>query len=222
VYVNRSAALVALVPRSVVTVTSTVPLPGGSANACAYTFGDPVTSSDPTGAYTIGSPTQAGLEAIGQVAAEGAAQQAAEDAAARREAEERLAAELASREAAEAAWQAQWGGSSWGQPEEFEEWEEEWEEDEWEYASHQPGTKAADEEARVEPAVQYQADVTTGERDGSGVWARPPCDSEPREPCLLTSGTSTDIAVVGEPREWAAESTPEAGHRPAEAGAAAA
>jgi RHS repeat-associated protein len=104
------------------------PLPGGSANAYSYTFGDPVNSSDPSGAYTIGESSLAGQEAIGHVAQEGAAQQAAEDAAARREAEERLAAELAAYEAA-------LGGGD----EEWEEWEE-WEEgaEEWEYASYQP------------------------------------------------------------------------------------
>jgi RHS repeat-associated protein len=35
------------------------PQPGGSANAYAYTYGDPVDSIDPSGEYTVGGPSQA-------------------------------------------------------------------------------------------------------------------------------------------------------------------
>jgi RHS repeat-associated protein len=36
------------------------PIPGGSANAYAYTFGDPVNSSDPSGALTYGCSRENG------------------------------------------------------------------------------------------------------------------------------------------------------------------
>jgi RHS repeat-associated protein len=66
------------------------PVSGGSANAYSYTFGDPVNTSDPSGAfteYTIGGPSIAVLELISQHAADAVAQQAAENAAARAAAE---------------------------------------------------------------------------------------------------------------------------------------
>jgi RHS repeat-associated protein len=75
------------------------PVEGGSANAYAYTFGDPVNSADPSGEYTatveewayLGSERAAG-EAVEAREAELAAIKAAEEAAARAEAERRVAA----------------------------------------------------------------------------------------------------------------------------------
>jgi RHS repeat-associated protein len=75
------------------------PVEGGSANAYAYTFGDPVNSADPSGEYTatveewayLGSERAAG-EAVEAREAELAAIRAAEEAAARAEAEHILAA----------------------------------------------------------------------------------------------------------------------------------
>jgi RHS repeat-associated protein len=60
----------------------TDPVPGGSANAYTYTFGDPVNISDPNGAYTYGGPSAALVHTIEQIAAEAAAEQAAINAAA--------------------------------------------------------------------------------------------------------------------------------------------
>ena len=60
----------------------TDPVPGGSANAYAYTFGDPVNSSDPSGAYHNGGPSAGLIHAIEQLASAAAAEQAAQNAAA--------------------------------------------------------------------------------------------------------------------------------------------
>jgi hypothetical protein len=66
------------------------PVVGGSANAYAYTFGDPVNSSDPSGASTIGVPPVWAIQAGTQVAEEAVARRAAEEAAARAEAERKI------------------------------------------------------------------------------------------------------------------------------------
>ncbi len=55
------------------------PIPGGSASAYTYTFGDPVNSSDPSGAYTATASTA--LAAVLSDEAEAAARAAAEAAA---------------------------------------------------------------------------------------------------------------------------------------------
>jgi RHS repeat-associated protein len=60
----------------------TDPVPGGSANAYAYTRGDPVNSSDPSGAYSYGGPSAALIHTVEQLASEAAAEQAAINAAA--------------------------------------------------------------------------------------------------------------------------------------------
>ncbi|MGA2455744.1 MAG: SMP-30/gluconolactonase/LRE family protein [Solirubrobacteraceae bacterium] len=70
------------------------PVPGGSANAYAYTFGDPVNSSDPTGEYVEGAYLYAFNNAENERSIE---REAAREAAAK------AAAEAAAREAAEAA-----------------------------------------------------------------------------------------------------------------------
>jgi RHS repeat-associated protein len=76
------------------------PVPGGSANAYAYTFGNPVNSADPSGEYTasvegwaITGSERASSEAVAAREAELAAIKAAEEAAAREEAERRAAQE---------------------------------------------------------------------------------------------------------------------------------
>ncbi|HEX5310001.1 MAG TPA: RHS repeat-associated core domain-containing protein [Solirubrobacteraceae bacterium] len=83
------------------------PIAGGSANTYAYTFGDPVNTSDTSGAFTVEVPawvheflTHDAEEAV--QAAEEAAELAAEEAAAAAEAE-REAGEAATEAAAEAA-----------------------------------------------------------------------------------------------------------------------
>ena len=73
------------------------PIPGGSANAYSYTFGDPVNSTDPTGAYTNN-----GSLAIEQALSHRSREAAERDRGAA-EAAARAAAEKAAREAAAAA-----------------------------------------------------------------------------------------------------------------------
>ena len=65
----------------------TDPVPGGSANAYAYTYGDPVNSSDPSGEYTAEFDSSGDEVAAGVGAAVIAERKAAEEAAARGEAE---------------------------------------------------------------------------------------------------------------------------------------
>jgi RHS repeat-associated protein len=93
------------------------PIEGGSANAYAYTYGDPVNSSDPSGEFTVGTPSWVSgfLDEQAEVATEAAIQRAAEEQAAREEAEEkaREAAEEAA-EAAVAAAEVAAGGASRG------------------------------------------------------------------------------------------------------------
>jgi RHS repeat-associated protein len=61
----------------------TDPMPGGSANAYAYTYGDPLNSSDPSGEYTAEFDGAGGEVAAGVGAALIAERKAAEEAAAR-------------------------------------------------------------------------------------------------------------------------------------------
>jgi RHS repeat-associated protein len=75
------------------------PIPGGSANAYAYTYGDPVNTSDPSGEFTVATPSWVNefLTETAEVLTEEAIQRAAEEKAAREEAEEnaRIEAEAA-------------------------------------------------------------------------------------------------------------------------------
>jgi RHS repeat-associated protein len=85
------------------------PIPGGSANAYTYTFGDPVNTTDPSGALTYGFSSWL-KEANNQEAQEVAAREAAREALEREEAERRVKeAELA---AAAAGPQYTLGGSA--------------------------------------------------------------------------------------------------------------
>jgi hypothetical protein len=121
------------------------PIPGGSANAYSYTFGDPVNATDPTGDYVEGAYLNAVNDAQNQEAVE------REEA---REAAARAAAEQSAREAAANAAAAA-GPQYAGGEEEWEEWEEEG--GEYEYASYKPHAEnGKGEEAHVEPVSLYQ------------------------------------------------------------------
>jgi RHS repeat-associated protein len=134
------------------------PVPGGSADAYSYTFGDPVNSSDPTGAYVESSYLNAFNDTQNREAVE------REEA---REAAARAAAEQAAREAAEAAALA---GPQYEGEEEY--WEEWWEEEGgWEYVGYQHGSESGNAEAHIEPAVLYQPlgeGASSGEGGGEG------------------------------------------------------
>lgn len=74
------------------------PIEGGSANEYAYTYGDPINTSDPSGEFTVATPSWVDtfLSEEAEFATEAAIQRAAEEQAAREE------AELAAQEAEEA------------------------------------------------------------------------------------------------------------------------
>jgi hypothetical protein len=125
------------------------PRPGGSANAYTYTFGDPVNTSDPSGEYTVGGPSESLIHGTAQLASEAAAEQAAINAAARAEAE-RKQREAEHALAAAAGPQYEGGEEEWGE-------EEYWEEEEGEYenAAYKHG-ESGKEEAHLEDGVLYQ------------------------------------------------------------------
>ncbi len=119
------------------------PVPGGSADAYSYTFGDPVDSTDPTGEYVECTYCTAHFDQLNREAIE------REEA---REAAARAAAEKAALEAAEAAAAA--AGPQYAEGEEWEEW---WEEEgEYEYISNDHGPKPRNEKAHVESAILVQ------------------------------------------------------------------
>jgi RHS repeat-associated protein len=106
------------------------PISGGSANAYSYTFGDPVNTSDPSGA----TPSFANIAGAIQMTNAAVVQRMAEEAATRRASEEaaaRMAAEFA---AAEAAYRAEWAAGPQYAGEEEEEW---WGEEEEVWAEEQ-------------------------------------------------------------------------------------
>ncbi len=125
------------------------PIPGGSANAYTYTYGDPINTTDPTGAYTYAGPSASRIANMEGRAAAAAAEQAAINAAAR------AAAEAAAREA-EAVAGPMFPGEGEESWEEWEEYEEGEEEGGYEYASYHHGAKPEGGEGHVEEAVFYQ------------------------------------------------------------------
>ncbi len=133
------------------------PIPGGSANAYAYTFQDPINTNDPTGQSTIAELVAGFAHQVGQ---EG---KAAEEAAAR------AAAEQAAREAA--LWAELDAGPNYtanntGGEEELG--EEEWGEEEggYEYASYHHGGEDGEEEDQVEEGLLYQPlEAPSGEKE---------------------------------------------------------
>jgi RHS repeat-associated protein len=153
------------------------PIPGGSANAYTYTFGDPVDTFDPSGALTYGlsaGEREFSSERDQEVVAREVAREALERAEAERRKQEAEAA-------AEAAAGPQYGGGE-------EEWweEEEWEEEgEYEYASYHQGSKPESEEGHVEAAVLVQPldDEASGEGATALGSAVPLCKAGSEGPC---------------------------------------
>jgi RHS repeat-associated protein len=166
------------------------PVPGGSANAYSYTFGDPVNSTDPTGDYTNNGSIAIEQALSHEAEAAAAARQAAAEAAAR------AAAEKAAREAAEAAAVAagpQYEGEEEWDGEEGEEWGEE--EGGYEYASYHHGANSEGEEHHIEPALLVQSlgeeagESEAGSTLGSVV---SPCRADSKGPCASN-------AIAGSP-----------------------
>ncbi len=129
------------------------PVPGGSANAYGYTFGDPVNTTDPTGDYVEGAYLNEVNDTQNREAVE------REEA---REAAARAAAEKAAAEAAAAAAAAA-GPQYAEEPEEGGEEEGGEEEGESEYAAYYNQGKPGHEEDHVEEGVLYQPMPEAGE-----------------------------------------------------------
>ncbi len=154
------------------------PVPGGSANAYSYTFGDPVNTTDPTGDYTNNGSIALEQALSNEAQAAAAARQAAAEAAAR------AAAEKAAREAAEAAAAAAGpqyaGGEEWGEgAEEWEEWEEE---GEYEYISDHGG-ESGKEEHHIESGVLYRPLGGKAVAAGTSGATMPLCEAVAEGPC---------------------------------------
>jgi RHS repeat-associated protein len=161
------------------------PIPGGSSNAYAYTFQDPVNSKDPSGEYTFVAGYVNEFDEQWSAGAEGRE--------ATRTAERRAAEEAAARAAAEyAAQQAAWAAEQAAGPQYAEEWEEWWEEEgEYEYASDHHGSTGSNEEAHVEPAILVQPLVSqthVGEGEQAEVGAVPLCEGGATGACSRDAG----------------------------------
>jgi RHS repeat-associated protein len=154
------------------------PVPGGSANAYTYTFGDPVNTSDPSGAY-VETPSWAREYNNEQaVDATEAVRRAAEEAAAR------IAAEEAAQRAAALA--AETGGPAFafGEEEEWFEEEEYWEEEgEYEYAANHSGPESGKEERHIEAGVLYQSLGGEATANGTTRSTMPLCEAVAEGPC---------------------------------------
>jgi RHS repeat-associated protein len=157
------------------------PIPGASANAYSYTFGDPINTVDPSGETPAAWSIETSAEQAEATAAPWIAEQAA-IAAAKRAAEEAAARELAHEYAGMAEWAAMLAAgpqyASWGMEEEWEEWEEE----EPEYANLDGGAtslkdaafgqmvEGARSESRLESAIvqERSEEGETEQRDTRG------------------------------------------------------
>ncbi len=165
----------------------TDPIPGGSANAYAYTYGDPVNSNDLTGERAGKGLSAWALKDADEISRQ---EVAAYETALREEAERKA------REAAEQAraYAAITVGSPEGESYE-EEWgaEEYWEEEgeEWEYVSDRHGSHSGKEEAHVEPALLVQP-LTTAESDEDATTTTsstvPLCKAGSEGPCARDTG----------------------------------
>jgi RHS repeat-associated protein len=166
----------------------TDPIPGGSANAYAYVYGDPVNSND-----LAGERAGKGLSSW----AMGVASQISQNEVAAYETAIREEAERKAREAAEQAraYAAMMSATPEGEnyqeegPEE-EYWEEEGEE--WEYVSYKRGGKPGQEEAHVEPALLVQPlnseEADSGESATMAGSVVPLCKAGTVGPCTRDAG----------------------------------
>jgi RHS repeat-associated protein len=157
------------------------PRPGGSANAYSYTFGDPVNTNDPTGEYTVPTPSwliQASNERSQITQEEIAARKAAEEAAARAQAEAAAQAALAAAAGTQnAGGEEEWGG-------EWEEWGEE--EGGYEEVTYHPD-QGAQTSPLLEEGLLFHAESEGGETARSswyGSQSLPQCGQHVTGPCL--------------------------------------
>jgi RHS repeat-associated protein len=158
------------------------PIPGGSANAYAYTYGDPVNTNDPTGDYTA-TIDQFDEEHVSGEATAAAAARAAEIRAAE-EAAARAAAEQAVREAIA---EGQLAGPQY--EEGGEEWEEWWEEEGgYEYVSDRHSAESGKEEHHIEPAILVQPLNSEESSSEGGLSAIPLCKAGSNGECARDAG----------------------------------
>ncbi len=177
------------------------PLPGGSANAYAYTFGDPVNTNDPTGAYVECNYCTAHYDQLNREAVE---QENARIAAA-----ERAAREAAERAAAEAAAEAAMAGPQYAGGEEYFEEYEEWYEEEggYQYAAYHQGTEAGGQNAHVVAATLEEKEAGFGPgieaRGREGTWL---CKPGKTTPCAGFVGCFPDLVkCAGDVVHWVAK-----------------
>jgi RHS repeat-associated protein len=178
------------------------PIPGGSANAYAYTHGDPVDESDPTGEYTVGGPSAALIAATAEIADQGAAEQAAINAAARAEAERKAqqAAALAASSGAEPP-EGPLGGSA-GWAEEYADVTGQGEEGGYGgYGGSRGGARFAGDEApddhtpRVESECNRTGQECPGHRGGKGGGKNNKADCS-------TIATQVETPMMWDPASW--------------------
>jgi RHS repeat-associated protein len=169
------------------------PIAGGSANAYAYTFADPVNTADPSGAYTM-TITAFEIEHSSEQSQKVeenymAEKRAAEEAAARQAAKE--AAERAAELAAAAGGPQYATSEEWGPEEEWEEW---WEEEgEYEYAANHHNDGEGYEEARIESRLLYEPQTSENAESGEGTTTTfgfpvPLCKVRSTGPCARDAG----------------------------------
>ena len=157
------------------------PQPGGSANAYAYTRGDPLNESDLSGKWSL-NETSGGLAAVGSGEGVHLENGVGIVAGAIMPAPTNVQAE-----------EAFWADPPWDQitagGEEYEEWEEWEEEGSYEEATYRHG-KSGTEEARIEPALLVQplgneaGESEAGHTLGSVV---PLCVASSEEPCARSA-----------------------------------
>jgi RHS repeat-associated protein len=198
---EQSSGVVAMGARSYIPqlgrFLQTDPVPGGSANAYAYVFGDPINESDPSGQFAGKGLAQWATRVAGELTNQ---EVAAYEAALRAEAE-RKAAEAAAAAAAYATLEA---ATAISVPTEGGEEEEEGEE--WEYAAYHMGSKTGHEEAHVESALLYQP-LGGGTSEGQTIREKgdlAPCRSELESHAALSphSACARNVSFLSKAWKW--------------------
>jgi RHS repeat-associated protein len=140
------------------------PSPGGSANAYAYTHGDPLNETDLSGAWSL-NETSGGLSAVGT--GEGTQLAGGTGVAAGAIMPAPVNAEIGKAFEADPPWDQIFAGDE--EYEEYEEYEEEGEE--WEYVAYHQGAKAVSEAVHAEEGLLFQplGEATSKEQTVEGM-----------------------------------------------------
>jgi len=160
------------------------PKPGGSADAYAYTYGDPLSESDPSGEWSL-NETSGGLSAVGTGEGVLLPGGVGIDAGAVMPPPVNEAIEAAFN--ADPPWDQVAAGDeeAGGGPEgeEYEEYEEEEGEGEGEYASYKRSGESGDQEHQLGSGVLYQPLRSEASSDGTGSSTVPLCEAVASGPC---------------------------------------